>query len=96
MVTIGPKIGFTYDVCDLPEHPILIPIERYKENLEVLRQTPIEKLQGMYEKNPHYADSFAVGQTLYYTVAKKFAVPFVVPSTFEFTDGVVAEMITKG
>jgi hypothetical protein len=43
-----------------------------KTFLDILRNTPIDKLKALYIQDPGFVDNVAIGQTLYYKVAEKY------------------------
>ncbi len=89
----GRAIGFEYDSCDIRDHPIKTDTPTYSQHADVIKRTAIETLRDAYPKNPKYADNFAIGEMVYYTAVKKLGVEEVIPSPYEYTDGLIAEMI---
>ncbi len=93
--TVGPHLGFTFDNCDIPNHPIKFNIERYIEFLSVLRKTDIETLRSLYTKDPMFADNFAIGQSVYAKISSKLNAKTIIPSNNDMTDGVLFNLLNS-
>lgn len=92
---IAPKMEFSFSDCQFAGHPISMSLEYYKEILDKLRKTPIEILWSYYEKDPHYADNFAIGQSVYYAIAMKIGAKQIIPSNNDLTDGAIHDLLKK-
>ncbi len=89
LLAIGPHLGFVFDVCNIPNHPIKFSFERYSSFLEILRTTPVDDLKKLYPKDPSYADNFALCHSVYVMVCRKLKARTIIPSSNDLTDGVI-------
>ena len=92
---VGPHLGFIFEKCSIPNHPIKFTMEKYEEFLDILRNTSIDDLKKLYPKDPGYADNFAIGQSVYVAIARKLSAVTIIPSNNDLTDGVIHQMLVK-
>jgi exopolyphosphatase/guanosine-5'-triphosphate,3'-diphosphate pyrophosphatase len=93
ITAIGPTLGFAFEKNNIPNHPIKFTFDTYVSFLETLRRTPVEDLKKLYPKDPGYADNFAIGQSVYVGIVRKFKARIIIPSNNDLTDGVIHRLI---
>lgn len=91
--TVGPHLGFTFEDNTIPNHPLKCSMEEYVSYLGILRNTPIEVLRSYHPKDPTYADSFSIGQSVYVAIARKLGAVTIIPSNNDLTDGVIHQLV---
>lgn len=90
---VGPALGVTFDTTAIPNHPLSLSIDEYREYILALRKTPVSELKALYLKDPDFCDNLALGQSVYFMIAKKLSSKTIIPSRNDLTDGVIYEML---
>lgn len=91
-LVVSEKLWFSFDKSDIANHPIVFDLEMMKKFVDKLRDTPLEKLKEIYEKDPGFADNVAIWQTLYYKVAEIYGANKIFPSRNDLTDWILADL----
>lgn len=90
---VGPSLGVRFKPIEMLHHPISLSIEAYRKYILDLRKTPVSKLKGLYLKDPDFCDNLALGQSVYYKIAKELGAKVIIPSRNDLTDGVIYEAL---
>lgn len=91
--TVGPHLGFKFEENNIPNHPIKVTLDLYVSFLNVLRNTPTDKLKELYPKDPGFGENFAMGQSVYVAIARKLEAKNIIPSNNDLTDGVIYNIL---
>jgi exopolyphosphatase / guanosine-5'-triphosphate,3'-diphosphate pyrophosphatase len=74
---------------DILNHPIKMNLDSYQHHINTLLEVGVDKLRENFLQDPGYADNFAIGQSVYYTIAKKLHAKSMYPSEMTYTQGLV-------
>jgi exopolyphosphatase / guanosine-5'-triphosphate,3'-diphosphate pyrophosphatase len=89
---VAPVLGFNFDKCSIPRHPISLKLDEYRKLVMRLRETPVEFLRNIYSKDSDFANNVAIGQSFYLKVAEKLNSKIIIPSDNDLTDGIIREI----
>ncbi len=73
----------------IKEHPFRMDMESYIDHIRALKDVGVKKLAENFPQDPGYADNFAIGQSIYFSIAKKLNVKEIYPSELQYTHGLI-------
>ncbi len=78
-----------FQKSEIKEHPFRMDMESYIDHVRALKDVGVKKLSENFPQDPGYADNFSIGQSIYFSIAKKLNVKEIYPSELQYTHGLI-------